>query len=188
MLRRDLQGMSVTMASPHMSRKPMCVIGGAGFAGLALAIALRQGLGDPFAVTVIDPALGACPVERPARFGHRRRGAAAVRSDRGLGCGRRRCAADPRHGGHRFKARRRGAAHISCLRRRCRRGRAVRAHDREPAPRGRAGEKAKALGVDLRAGKVTGFEAGKNRSRRYAGRWRVDLRAPSGRLPTARIR
>src|SRR5262245_22463531 len=33
------------------------VIGGAGFAGLALAIALRQGLGDPFTVVVIDPAL-----------------------------------------------------------------------------------------------------------------------------------
>jgi 2-octaprenyl-6-methoxyphenol hydroxylase len=35
------------------------VIGGAGFAGLALAIALRQGLGDAFAVTVVDPALKA---------------------------------------------------------------------------------------------------------------------------------
>src|SRR5258708_26776254 len=34
------------------------LIGGAGFAGLALAIALRQGLGDSFAVTVADPALG----------------------------------------------------------------------------------------------------------------------------------
>jgi 2-octaprenyl-6-methoxyphenol hydroxylase len=34
------------------------VIGGAGFAGLALAIALRQALGDGFAVTVADPALG----------------------------------------------------------------------------------------------------------------------------------
>jgi 2-octaprenyl-6-methoxyphenol hydroxylase len=34
------------------------LIGGAGFAGLALAIALRQGLGDGFAVTVADPALG----------------------------------------------------------------------------------------------------------------------------------
>jgi 2-octaprenyl-6-methoxyphenol hydroxylase len=33
------------------------VIGGAGFAGLALAIALRQGLGDLFTVTVADPAL-----------------------------------------------------------------------------------------------------------------------------------
>jgi 2-octaprenyl-6-methoxyphenol hydroxylase len=33
------------------------VIGGAGFAGLALAIALRQALGDAFTVVVIDPAL-----------------------------------------------------------------------------------------------------------------------------------
>ncbi|HEY6023376.1 MAG TPA: ubiquinone biosynthesis hydroxylase [Pseudolabrys sp.] len=33
------------------------VVGGAGFAGLALAIALRQGLGEAFAVTVVDPAL-----------------------------------------------------------------------------------------------------------------------------------
>jgi len=57
MLRRDLQGMSVTMASPARVPQAEVVIGGAGFAGLALAIALRQGLGDPFAVTVIDPAL-----------------------------------------------------------------------------------------------------------------------------------
>ena len=34
------------------------IIGGAGFAGLALAIALRQALGSTFAVTVVDPALG----------------------------------------------------------------------------------------------------------------------------------
>jgi 2-octaprenyl-6-methoxyphenol hydroxylase len=34
------------------------LIGGAGFAGLALAIALRQGLGASFVVTVADPALG----------------------------------------------------------------------------------------------------------------------------------
>jgi 2-octaprenyl-6-methoxyphenol hydroxylase len=33
------------------------VIGGGGFAGLALAIALRQALGEPFTVTVADPAL-----------------------------------------------------------------------------------------------------------------------------------
>jgi len=33
------------------------VIGGAGFAGLALAIALREALGESFAVTVADPAL-----------------------------------------------------------------------------------------------------------------------------------
>jgi 2-octaprenyl-6-methoxyphenol hydroxylase len=34
------------------------LIGGAGFAGLALAIALRQGLGETFSVMVADPALG----------------------------------------------------------------------------------------------------------------------------------
>ncbi|MFL6831003.1 MAG: 2-octaprenyl-6-methoxyphenyl hydroxylase, partial [Xanthobacteraceae bacterium] len=34
------------------------LIGGAGFAGLALAIALRQSLGSAFSVTVADPALG----------------------------------------------------------------------------------------------------------------------------------
>ncbi len=33
-------------------------IAGAGFAGLSLALALRQGLGDAFTITVIDPALG----------------------------------------------------------------------------------------------------------------------------------
>ncbi len=34
------------------------LIGGAGVAGLALALALRQGLGDGFSITVADPALG----------------------------------------------------------------------------------------------------------------------------------
>ena len=38
-------------------RRAELVIGGAGFAGLALAIALRQGLGETFTVTVVDPAL-----------------------------------------------------------------------------------------------------------------------------------
>ncbi len=41
------------------------VIGGAGFAGLALAIALRQGLGDSFRVTVADPALASVPSKDP---------------------------------------------------------------------------------------------------------------------------
>jgi 2-octaprenyl-6-methoxyphenol hydroxylase len=41
------------------------VIGGAGFAGLALAIALRQGLGSAFAVTVVDPALGVAASKDP---------------------------------------------------------------------------------------------------------------------------
>lgn len=41
------------------------VIGGAGFAGLALAIALREGLGDSFTVTVADPALAMVPSKDP---------------------------------------------------------------------------------------------------------------------------
>jgi 2-octaprenyl-6-methoxyphenol hydroxylase len=41
------------------------VIGGAGFAGLALAIALRQALGEGFAVTVVDPALKNTPSKDP---------------------------------------------------------------------------------------------------------------------------
>jgi 2-octaprenyl-6-methoxyphenol hydroxylase len=48
---------------PH--HKTDLVIGGAGFAGLALAIGLRQGLGDSFAVTVVDPALVAVPSKDP---------------------------------------------------------------------------------------------------------------------------
>jgi 2-octaprenyl-6-methoxyphenol hydroxylase len=41
------------------------LIGGAGFAGLALAIALRQGLGEAFTATVMDPALGAAQSKDP---------------------------------------------------------------------------------------------------------------------------
>jgi len=41
------------------------VIGGAGFAGLALAVALREGLGEAFAVTVADPALATAPSKDP---------------------------------------------------------------------------------------------------------------------------
>ncbi len=41
------------------------VIGGAGFAGLALAIALRQALGASFAVTVVDPALAQAQSKDP---------------------------------------------------------------------------------------------------------------------------
>jgi 2-octaprenyl-6-methoxyphenol hydroxylase len=40
-------------------------IGGAGFAGLALAIALRQGLGETFSVTVVDPALASAVSKDP---------------------------------------------------------------------------------------------------------------------------
>jgi 2-octaprenyl-6-methoxyphenol hydroxylase len=45
------------------------LIGGAGFAGLALAIALRQGLGPSFSVAVADPALARNPEKREPVFG-----------------------------------------------------------------------------------------------------------------------
>src|SRR5262245_26334006 len=44
-------------ASSRERQRTDVLIGGAGFAGLALAIALRQGLGPAFSVTVADPAL-----------------------------------------------------------------------------------------------------------------------------------
>jgi 2-octaprenyl-6-methoxyphenol hydroxylase len=43
--------------SPGSSERVDVLIGGAGFAGLALALALRQGLGPSFSVVVADPAL-----------------------------------------------------------------------------------------------------------------------------------
>ena len=42
------------------------LIGGAGFAGLALALALRQALGEAFSVAVADPALGREPEDARA--------------------------------------------------------------------------------------------------------------------------
>ena len=44
-------------ASSRETERTDVLIGGAGFAGLALAIALRQGLGSAFSVTVADPVL-----------------------------------------------------------------------------------------------------------------------------------
>ena len=46
------------MATRARSDKVDVVVAGGGFAGLALAIALRQGLGESFRVAVADPALG----------------------------------------------------------------------------------------------------------------------------------
>ncbi len=45
--------------APKRQNMANVVVGGAGFAGLALAIALRQGLGAAFSVVVADPALKA---------------------------------------------------------------------------------------------------------------------------------
>ena len=64
------------------------MIGGAGFAGLALAIALRQALGDTLRGDGRRSGAGGVQVEGPARLGDRRGGAAAVRDDRRLGRGR----------------------------------------------------------------------------------------------------
>ena len=50
---------------PKQHRKADLAIGGAGFAGLALGIALRQGLGETFSVTVVDPALASTPSKDP---------------------------------------------------------------------------------------------------------------------------
>jgi 2-octaprenyl-6-methoxyphenol hydroxylase len=49
--------MAMTKRSEPGARADV-LIGGGGFAGLALAVALRQGLGESFAVTVAEPALG----------------------------------------------------------------------------------------------------------------------------------
>src|SRR3569833_488276 len=49
--------MSMTKRSEPGARADV-LIGGGGFAGLALAVALRQALGDSFRVVVADPALG----------------------------------------------------------------------------------------------------------------------------------
>ena len=49
-----------------MKQKPTDVlIAGGGFAGLALAIALRDGLGESFTVTVVDPALASAQSKDP---------------------------------------------------------------------------------------------------------------------------
>jgi 2-octaprenyl-6-methoxyphenol hydroxylase len=48
-----------------MSARRGIVIGGGAFAGLALALALRQGLGPDLAITVADPALGTRPSRDP---------------------------------------------------------------------------------------------------------------------------
>ena len=51
-----------------MSAQRSIVICGGAFAGLALAVALRQGLGAEIPVIVADPALGTTAVTGPGEF------------------------------------------------------------------------------------------------------------------------
>ena len=62
---RKLRTPPMPKALKDHHKKTDLAIGGAGFAGLALAIALRQGLGEAFSVTVVDPALAATPSKDP---------------------------------------------------------------------------------------------------------------------------
>ena len=85
-----LGAMAMTEATPDRRWRSAAdvLIGGGGFAGLALAIALRQGLGDRFRVVLADPALGktqgddprASAIAAAARAGCSRRSASGTRS------------------------------------------------------------------------------------------------------------
>src|ERR1700689_1807700 len=55
----------MTSVRASMSAQRSIVIGGGAFAGLALALALRQGLGADIPVIVADPALGLRPSRDP---------------------------------------------------------------------------------------------------------------------------
>ena len=158
------------------------VIGGAGFAGLALAIALRQGLGDSLRGDGRRSGAGARAVEGPARLARSPPRRAGCSRQSGSGSGRARRAADPRHGGDRLQARGRGAADFSHLRRRSRGGRAVRAHDREPASGRRAGGEGK--GARRRSARRRGRPAltrCRAPSTSTLDRRRDDFRAAAGR-------
>ena len=69
------------------ARRIDVLIAGAGFAGLSLAIALRQALGPSFAVAVADPALARAPAIRARRRSSRRRVGCSRRSASGSGRG-----------------------------------------------------------------------------------------------------
>ena len=165
----------------HHERSDLLIAGG-GFAGLALAIALRQGAGRGFAVTVVRSGAGGVAVERSARLGHRRGGAPPVRGDRRLGRGRRRGAADPRHGDHRQQARRRGAADLSdASTATSKRASRSRTWSRTAHLIDALVATATELGVDLRADRGQRVRARGERNRRAARRRRHDRGTASGR-------
>jgi len=86
-----------------MSVQRSIVIGGGAFAGLALALALRQGLGADLPIIVADPALAVRPSRDPRATAIVAACRPVVRSHRRVGSGRGGNAADPGHGRHRFQ-------------------------------------------------------------------------------------
>src|ERR1700748_2876052 len=116
-----------------MSAQRSIVIGGAAFAGLALALALRQGLGAEIPIVVADPALATRPSGDPRATAivaacRRLFDAIGVWSQVADGA-----PPDPRHGRHRSKPGGRPPSGLSAFCRPGRAGRAVRPHGREPA-------------------------------------------------------
>src|ERR1700735_3676545 len=116
-----------------MSAQRSIVIGGGALAGLALALALRQGLGAEIPIVVADPALATRPSRDP-------RATAIVAACRRLfeaievwpEVAAEAAPADPRQGGPRFQSGSPPPSALSALCRRGRAGRAVRAYDRKP--------------------------------------------------------
>ena len=112
-----------------MSGQRSIVIGGGAFAGLALALALRQGLGADIPVIVADPALALKPSRDP-------RATAIVAACRRLFeaigvwdqvAGQAQPILDMV--GHRFQTAGRDPSGVSDVCGKCRTGRALRAHD-----------------------------------------------------------
>ena len=171
---------------PAIARADVLIAGG-GFAGLALAIALRQSLGERSG-RGRRSGVRRGAAARPARLGDRGGGTAHVRDARRLGRGRRRCAADPRHGGHRLQAEGRGAAGVPDFAGEVEAGRAVRAHDRErAAQRGarRASARGRASSCAPRRSRASSIRARASRCRSaMARRSRRRCWSP----PTARVR
>ena len=174
--------------TPNEQQEADVLIAGGGFAGLALAIALRQGSGASLPVVVADPALRTRGADA-ARLGDRGRGAAHVRDHRRLGA-----VADDAQPILDMvvtdcQARRRGAAGVSDVRRRGRAGRAVRAHDREcAADRGARGEGARAGRRACARPRSTGFRERCARITVRAWRTARRFRARCWSPPTARAR
>ena len=171
----------MTMAGPADARAEV-VVGGAGFAGLALAIALRQGLGDAFAVTVVDPALAHAQSKDPrasAIAAAARRLFEAIEVWDAVAAN-----AQPILDMVVTDSKLDDAVRPTFL--------TFGGEVEEGEPFAHMIEnrhlvdalvaKAKELGVDLRAGAVNGFRTSEEFDVKVAtGRWRIDFRAPPGR-------